>query len=85
METNLVQLTLTLLGANLWLTAEPLAGGARGFSMENVRAPRFDTESAVLRALAAAGVGSWSSFPLDGIQATLSRAQLRSIGFKGNF
>lgn len=85
MDTNLVRFELTLLGSNLWLTVEPVEGGQQGFSIERLRAVRFDREPQALRALAAAGVGHWSSFPHDGVQATVTREQLRTVGFRGNF
>ncbi len=85
MTTNLLRFDLRLLGKNLWLSAEAVAGGPRGFSMEHVRPLRFGTESEALRAMDRAGIGHWSSFPQDGIQATVTRDQLRTLGFRGNF
>ena len=86
MDAHFFRLSLRLLGAALWLNAEP-AETTLGddHSLRHLRPLRFRTESEALRALDAAGVGQWSSFPLDGIHATLSRQQLRSIGFRGNF
>lgn len=85
MDTNLVRMELNLLGSNLWLTIEPVQGGHQGFSIERLRAVRFNTESEALRALTGAGIGHWSSFPHDGVQATVTRDQLRTVGFRGNF
>ncbi len=75
-----------MLGVTLWLWAEP-ADNILGpdHSLRNLRPLRFRTESEALRALAAADLGQWSSFPQDGIHATLSHLQLRAIGFRGNF
>jgi hypothetical protein len=86
MEAHFYRLQLKLLGITLWLSAEP-AEDILGpdHSLRNLRPLRFRTESEALRALDSAGVGLWSSFPHDGIHATLSRSQLRAIGFRGNF
>ena len=86
MESHFFHLQLRLLGGTLWLNAEP-AEGVLGsdHSLRHLRPVRFRTESEALRAVDGAGVGQWSSFPLDGIHATLTPSQLRSIGFRGNF
>lgn len=86
MEAHFFRLELRRLGAALWLHAEP-AGGPLGsdHALHHLRPLRFLTESAALRSLESAGVGHWSSFPHEGVGATLSRSQLRSIGFRGNF
>ncbi len=85
METNLVHLTFRRLGSGLWLDAEPVPGGQQQFAMTHVHRLRVRTEGEALRGLEGAGVGTWTTFPLDGIQATVTRAQLRTIGFRGNF
>lgn len=86
MDSHFFRLDLRLLGETLWLHADP-ATDALGsdHSLRNLRPMRFRTESEALRALDSAGVGGWSSFPHDGIHATLTGSQLRSIGFRGNF
>lgn len=86
MDAHFFRLDLKLLGATLWLHADPSSDTlGSDHSLRHLRPLRFRTESEALRALDGAGVGQWSSFPYDGIHATLSRAQLRSIGFRGNF
>jgi len=75
METNLVHFHFRRLGSGLWLDAEPAPGGQQQFAMEHVHR----------LALEAAGVGHWTTFPHDGIQATVTRGQLRTIGFRGNY
>ncbi len=86
MEAHFFRLDLRMLGMTLWLAAEP-ADNILGpdHSLRNLRPVRFRTESEALRALSASDVGTWSSFPQEGIHATLSKAQLRSLGFRGNF
>ena len=86
MEAHFFRLDLRLLGATLWLHADP-ATDALGsdHSLRHLRPIRFQTETEALRSLDGAGVGTWSRFPFDGIHATLTRTQLRSIGFRGNF
>lgn len=86
MDAHFFQLQLRRLGSALFLHAEP-TGNLLGqdHALHNLRPLRFGTESAALRALDSAGVGHWSSFPHEGIGVTLSRSQLRSIGFRGNF
>lgn len=85
METNLVHFHFRRLGSGLWLDAEPAPGGQQQFAMEHVHRLRIRSEGEVLRALEAAGVGHWTTFPHDGIQATVTRGQLRTIGFRGNY
>ncbi len=86
MDAHFFRLELRLLGMTLWLSAEP-ADGTLGedHALRHLRRVRFRTESEALRALASAHVGQWSAFPYEGIQATLSRAQLKTLGFRGNF
>lgn len=86
MEAHFFRLELRRLGASLWLHAEPTAGPlGSDHALHNLRPLRFGTESAALHSLESAGVGRWSSFPHEGVGATLTRSQLRSIGFRGNF
>ncbi len=86
MDAHFFRLELRLLGMTLWLNAEPATDTlGSDHAMRHLRPVRFRTESEALRALATADVGQWSSFPHDGIQATLSRSQLRALGFRGNF
>lgn len=86
MDAHFYKLELRKLGGALFLHAAP-TGDLLGqdHALHNLRPLRFGTESAALRALEGAGTGHWSSFPDEGIGATLSRSQLRSIGFRGNF
>ena len=84
-ETNLVVFHLRWTGTSLLLQAEPVEGGPQAFAMQGVQLRRFQYEGDVLRALEHAGVGHWSSFPSDNIQATVTRLQLRTIGFRGNY
>lgn len=86
MEAHFFRLELRRLGDALWLHAEP-TGSLLGsdHALHNLRPLRFGTEHAALRSLESAGVGHWSSFPHEGVGATLTRLQLRSIGFRGNF
>jgi hypothetical protein len=83
--TNLVVFKLRRTGASLLLTAEPVDGGPQSFVMESLQMQRFRYEGDVLHALEQAGVGRWSQFPADNIQATVTRAQLRAMGFRGNY
>ena len=83
--TNLVLFRLRRTGASLLLTAEPVDGGPQSFVMEGLQMQRFRYEGDVLHALERAGVGRWSAFPPDNIQATVTRVQLRSMGFRGNY
>ena len=86
MDAHFYRLQLRMLGITLWLSAEP-AENVLGpdHSLRNLRPLRFRTETEAIRALDTAGVGHWSSFPHEGIYGTLSRSQLRAIGFRGNF
>jgi hypothetical protein len=86
MEAHFYRLQLKLLGITLWLSAEP-AENILGpdHSLRNLRPLRFRTETEALRALDSANVGHWTTFPQEGIHATLSHSQLRAIGFRGNF
>ncbi len=83
--TNLVVFALRRTGASLLLSAEPAPGGPQGFAMQGVQLQRFRYEADALRVLEQAGVGRWSSFPPDNIQATVTRSQLRAMGFRGNY
>jgi len=86
MEHHFFHLQLRILGLGVWLHAE-LDGDTPGpdHALRHLRPVRFRTESEALRALTDAEVGTWSSFPHEGIHATLSKGQLRTIGFRGNF
>jgi hypothetical protein len=86
MEAHFYRLQLKLLGISLWLSAEP-AENILGpdHSLRNLRPVRFRTETEAMRVLEAANVGHWTTFPQEGIHATLSHSQLRAIGFRGNF
>ena len=86
MDAHFIRLDLRLLGGTLWLHAhlvEDTLGSDH--TLRNLRPIRFPTESEALRTLDRAGVGHWSAFPQEGVQATLSLFQLRTIGFRGNF
>lgn len=86
MDAHFFRLDLRMLGGTLWMSADPAEDRlGSDHTLRHLRPLRFRTESEALRALDGANVGQWSSFPLDGIHATLTRAQLRSIGFRGNF
>jgi len=85
METNLIALTLRRTGTSLLLTAEPVSGGPQSFAMQGVQLQRFRFEHDVLQLLERAGIGRWSMFPPDSIQATVTRSQLWSLGFRGNY
>ena len=85
METNLINFTLRRTGASLLLEAEPAPGGPQGFVMHGVQLQRFRYEGDVLQLLERAGIGRWSAFPADSIQATVTRNQLWSMGFRGNY
>jgi|GEM_PF-1768324 len=86
MENHFFHLELRQLGLTLWLHANPV-GDTPGpdHGLRHLRPVRFRTESQALRALDEAGVGNWSSFPHEGIHATLSHSQIRALGFRGNF
>lgn len=85
MEAHFYRLSLRMLGRALWLEADP-SDSMLGpdHAHRHLRPVRFQTESEVLRLLHAAHVGHWTNFPQDGICATLSVTQLRSLGFRGN-
>lgn len=85
MDAQFYRLSLRRLGIVFWLEAEP-ADSTRGpdHASRHLRPVRFSTESEALRALGAAEVGCWTSFPHEGVHATLSRSQLRSLGFRGS-
>jgi hypothetical protein len=86
MEAHFYRLESKMLGLGLWLYADPGEDTlGPDHSLRNLRPVRFRTESEMLRALDAANVGHWSNFPPEGIHATLTPAQLRTIGFRGNF
>ena len=84
-ETNLVQFLFKRLGSGLWLDAEIAPGGQQQFSREHVHRMRVRSEGEALKAIEAAGIGHWTTFPHDGIQSTVTRLQLRTIGFRGNY
>ena len=65
------------------LTAEPAPDGPQTFTMQGMQVQRFRFEHDILRALQRAGIGTWSEFPPDDIQATVTRDQLLAMGFKG--
>jgi len=83
LETNLVTFKLRRTGATLMLAAEAAKEGPQSFTMTGLQLHRFRFEHDVLVALERAGIGSWSEFPQDHIQATVTRAQLQALGFKG--
>ena len=83
--TNLVRLELRFTGSGLLFVAEPVVGGGQSFAMQHVQPQRVRFEGDALKALERAGVGSWSRFPSDHIEATVTREQLRSMGFRGNY
>lgn len=86
MEAHFFRLDLRLLGGTLWLHAEPAENTlGSDHTLRNLRPIRFPTESEALRTLDRAGVGHWSAFPQEGVHATLTGSQLRSLGFRGNF
>ena len=83
LETNLVVFKLRRTGAGLMLVAEAAREGPQAFTMTGLQQQRFRFEHDVLVALQRAGIGSWSEFPQDNIQATVTRDQLMAMGFKG--
>lgn len=85
LRTNLVVFSLRRTGASLLFVAEAARDGSQGFAMQGLHAQRVRYESDALKALERAGVGSWSAFPMDSIQATVTRDQLKSMGFRGNY
>jgi hypothetical protein len=85
MEAHFYKLSLRRLGIAFWLEAEPMDNNlGPDHAHRHLRPVRFRTQGEALGALAAAEVGRWTSFPDDGVQATLSRSQLRTLGFRGN-
>ena len=66
------RLSLRRLGALYWLGAEP-ADSTLGpdHAHRHLRPVRFRTEGEALRALDVAEVGRWTSFPHEGVHATL--------------
>lgn len=85
MESHFYKLSLRRLGTMFWLEAEPTDSNlGPDHAHRHLRAVRFGTETEALRALDAADVGRWTGFPDDGVHATLSRRQLRTLGFRGN-
>ena len=83
LDTNLVTFKLRRTGAGLMLAAEAASEGPQTFTMAGIQMQRFRFEHDVLQALQKAGIGSWSEFPQDHIQATVTRSQLVALGFKG--
>ena len=81
--TNLVRLRLRSTGTSLLLEAEPVWSGSQSFVMDGLQVRRFRHEGEALQALEAAGVGRWSAFPPESIEATVTRDQLFQIGFRG--
>ena len=85
MDAHFYKLSLRRLGIALWLEAEPTDSNlGPDHAHRHLRPVRFRTEGEALRALAAAEVGHWSSYPQEGVHATLTRTQLRTLGFRGN-
>ncbi len=85
MESHFYKLSLRRLGVAFWLEADPVESSVGpDHAVRHLRPVRFRTESEALRALDAANVGHWSTFPHEGVHATLSRSQLRTLGFRGN-
>jgi len=85
MDTNLVNFTLRRVGSTLHFNADPVKSGAQSFVMHSLQLQRLPSEYEALKALERVGIGYWSSFPPDGIQATVTREQLRAMGFRGNY
>lgn len=86
MEAQFYRLSLRRLGILFWLDAEAADSTlSSDHADRHLRPVRFRTEREVLNALSAADVGRWTSFPHEGVHATLSRSQLRTLGFRGNF
>lgn len=85
MEQHFYKLSLRRLGIAFWLEVEPIDSVlGPDHAHRHLRPVRFRTEGEVLRALGEAEVGRWTSFPHEGVHATLSRLQLRTLGFRGN-
>ena len=85
LPTNLVLFRLRWTGSGLQFIAEAASGGPQGFVMQGVQFQRLRYEGEALQALERAGVGSWSAFPTDNIEATVTREQLMAMGFRGNY
>lgn len=84
MEAHFYKLSLRKLGLVYWLEAEPVDSRmGPDHAHRHLRPVRFSTEHEALRALGTAEVGFWSSFPQEGVHATLGRTQLRTLGFRG--
>lgn len=84
MDVHFYRLSLRKLGLAYWLEAEPTESTlGPDHSHRHLRPVRFRTEAEALRVLVEAHVGQWGSFPPDGVHATLSRTQLRTLGFRG--
>ena len=85
MEAHFYKLSLRRLGIVFWLEADPEDSRLGPDHAYRHQGPvRFRTENEALRALGAAEVGLWTSFPQEGVHATLSRTQLRTLGFRGS-
>ena len=85
MGTNLVVFSLRRIGASLLFAAEAVEGGPQSFAMQGIQLQRVPYERDVLKALERAGIGVWTAFPADNIEATVTRGQLRTMGFTGNY
>jgi len=85
MGTNLVVFSLRRIGASLLFSAEVVVNGPQSFAMQGIQLQRVQYERDALKALERAGIGLWSSFPADNIEATVTRGQLRTMGFTGNY
>jgi hypothetical protein len=83
LETNLVNFKLRWTGSSLLFVAEPAPDGPQGFTMASLQNQRIRFERDALAALERVGLGQWSQFPSDHIQATVTRQQLWAMGFKG--
>ena len=85
MEVHFYKLSLRRLGLAFWLEAEPTDSNlGPDHAHRHLRPVRFRTEFEALRALDGAQVGHWTTYPEEGVYATLSRSQLRTLGFRGN-
>lgn len=85
MEANLVNFILRRIGSSTYLDVEQVEDGKRQFNIEGAQRLRVPNETDALKRIEAAGIGHWTSFPTDNIQATVTRNQLRTIGFRGNY
>jgi hypothetical protein len=65
--------------------AEPVPGGPQTFTLAGVQLQRFRYEGDALRVLERGAIGRWSAFPPEGVEATVTRAQLYQMGFRGNY